>query len=124
MRKKIMVVDDEPDQILTVKVVLEDMDNEYEVIGATDGKKCFDILQKGHLPDLILLDIMMPILDGWQIAAELKKNSEWRKIPIVFLTAKKDGFSRTFGGMFGADYIMKPFEIMDLKNKIDNVLKN
>lgn len=119
---KIMLVDDNPDFVYMVKRSLERLSNEYEVVGANGGKECFDLLIKGDMPDIILLDIMMPEIDGWTLFSKLKEKSEWREIPIVFLTAKTDEYSKGFGRMAAQDYIEKPFEITDLKDRIDKVL--
>jgi CheY-like chemotaxis protein len=122
IKKKIMVVDDEPDQILTVKLILEDLSDEYEVIGADSGMKCLELLKNNKIPDIILLDIMMPGMNGWDVAAEIKKNPIWNKIPLIFLTAKTDSFSKTFGGIVSEDYITKPFEMKELKESINKFL--
>ena len=122
MKKKIMVVDDEPDQILTVKLILEDLSDRYEVIGADSGMQCLELLKNNQIPDLIFLDVMMPGMNGWDVAAEIKKNPKWNKIPLVFLIAKTDSFSKTFGGIVSEDYITKPFEIKELKESIDKFL--
>ena len=124
MKKKIMMVDDEPDQILAVKLILEDLSDEYEVIGADSGMQCLELLENNQIPDLIFLDIMMPGMNGWQVFAKLKENPEWREIPIVFLTAKTDEYSMGFGKLSADDYIKKPFEITDLKRRVDKVLKD
>ena len=121
-KKKIMVVDDEPDQIFTVKNVLESSGGKYEVIGVNSGMQCLELLKNNQIPDLILLDIMMPGMNGWDVAAEIKKNPIWNKIPLVFLTAKTDSFSKTFGGIVSEDYITKPFEMKELKESIDKFL--
>ena len=119
---KIMLVDDNPDFVYMVKRSLEHLSNEYEVVGANGEKECFDLLKKGDIPDIILLDIMMPETDGWTLFSKLKERPEWRKIPIVFLTAKTDEYSKGFGKITAQDYIKKPFEITDLKDRIDKVL--
>jgi len=124
MKKKIMIVDDEPDQILTVKVALEDMDDEYEVIGADSGMQCLELLKNNQIPDLILLDIMMPEMTGWNTYDRIKENEAWRKIPIVFLTARTDRIAKDAGDFLAEDYIEKPFNIEDLKERIDKVLMN
>jgi putative two-component system response regulator len=123
MSKKIMIVDDNPSIIFSVKEGLELIDNEYEVIGAENGEKCLDLLKSGNLPDLILLDIMMPGMNGWDLFVELDNNPEWKKIPVVFLTAKTDVYSKGFGKLVSTDYIEKPFDLTDLKNRIDDILK-
>ena len=85
-------------------------------------KKCLELLKNNEIPDLILLDIMMPEHSGWDVAAELKKNPKWKDIPVIFLTAKSDPFSKIYGGIVIEDYITKPFEIMELKESIDRLL--
>ncbi|MCJ2534269.1 MAG: response regulator [Candidatus Thermoplasmatota archaeon] len=122
MKKMIIIVDDNPDLVYTVKKGLERLIDGYEVTGAGSGNECFDLLKKGEIPDLILLDIMMPQMDGWQVFAKLKENSGWREIPIVFLTAKTDEYSKGFGKISAHDYIEKPFEMSELKVRIDKVL--
>ena len=90
--KKIMLVDDEQDQIFSIKTGFEqEYPNEYEIIGVESGKKCFELLEKNVKPDLILLDIMMPDMDGWEVFDKLKANQSWKNIPIIFLTARSDG---------------------------------
>ena len=121
MSKVIMVVDDEPDILLTVGQMLEM--SGYEVIKATDGKDCLQKLEElNTTPDLILLDIMMPDVSGWDVAAKIKENPDWSNIPIVFLTAKGDTMSIGMGGMAAADYIVKPFDVKDLITRINKIL--
>ena len=73
-------------------------------------------------PDLILLDIMMPDVSGWDVAAKIKENPKWSSIPIVFLTAKGDTMSIGMGGMASEDYIVKPFDVKDLIVRVNKVL--
>jgi CheY-like chemotaxis protein len=120
----IMLVDDNPDITRMVKKRLEKMEESFDVIVANSGQECFDILEKGEKPALFLLDIMMPNIDGWDVAAELKKNPELKNIPIVFFTAKTDPTCKAFGKILSADYIEKPIKIEELKKKIDTILKN
>jgi len=121
MSKKIMVVDDEPDILTTVGQMLEL--SGYEVIRAIDGKECLKKLNESTTnPDLIVLDIMMPDVSGWDVAAKIKENPEWRNIPIVFLTAKGDTMSIGMGGMASEDYIVKPFDVKDLIIRIQKIL--
>ena len=119
-----MIVDDEPDQIFTIKMVIEKFSDNYEVIGAKSGEQCLELLKNNKIPDLILLDIMMPDMNGWDVAAEIKKNSNWNKIPLVFLTAKTDPFSKTLGGIVSHEYITKPFEKRKLLECIDKYLND
>ena len=120
MSKKIMIVDDEPDILFTVGQVLEA--SGYEVIKANNGNECIEKLsQLPENPDLVLLDIMMPEVSGWDVAAKIKENPEWQKIPIVFLTAKGYTMSVGMGNISAEDYIVKPFDIKDLKERVDKV---
>jgi CheY-like chemotaxis protein len=120
MVKKIMIVDDNPDILLSIKNGLEDS-VEYKVIGVESGEKCLEIL-KTEMPDLILMDIMMPEMSGWETYDEIKENEAWEKIPIVFLTARTDKIARDAGDFLGEDYIEKPFEIDNLVERIDKIL--
>ncbi len=122
MVKKILVVDDNPDVIFSVKNGLESLTDEYQIIGAESGKKCLELLET-ETPDLILLDIMMPEMSGWKTFDKIKENEAWRDIPIVFLTARTDRVAKNAGSFLGEDYIEKPFEIKDLKERIDKILK-
>ena len=121
MSKKIMVIDDEPDILFTVGQMLEL--SGYEIIKAKSGDEAIKTLTDLTTnPDLILLDIMMPEISGWDVAAKIKENPRWKDIPIVFLTARTDNVAKNAGGFLGEDYVEKPFEIKDLKERIDKIL--
>lgn len=122
MKQKIMIVDDNTDFIYIVKKRLEKISEKYEVISANSGKECLELLEHGNLPDIILLDIMMPDMEGWDVFVKLKEKMQWKKIPVVFLTAKTDLYSKCFGDITADDYIEKPIEIKELKERIDKVL--
>ena len=121
--KRILVVDDEEDILISLKESLTRLDKDFEVTGVQSGEECLEILKNNEKPDLIILDIMMPGMDGWELFNRLKENYRWSKIPVVFLTAKNDEFTKTFGSSSAADFIKKPFDIYDLKNRIDTILK-
>ena len=121
MKKKIMIVDDEPDQVYTIQQFFE-FSGKYEVVGANGGMECIELLKNEKLPDLILLDIMMPEKSGWDVFAQLKEKTEWREIPIIFLTALTDEFSKGFGSISADDYIEKPYDLDELKLRIEKVL--
>jgi len=121
--KKILIVDDDPDQISTIKYVLENSDSHYEIISANNGIQCLKLLENNLIPDLILLDIMMPEMNGWEVFKHLKEKSQWNNIPIIFLTARTDGIAKNAGGFLGDDYIEKPFNGEDLIKRIDDTLK-
>ena len=123
MKKKIMIVDDEPDQLFTVKAVLSDLSDEYEVITADSGMRCLELLKDNNIPDLILLDILMPEMNGWEVQTRIRQKFEWRKIPIIFLTAIDDKTSEITGREIAEEFIEKPFDVSDLKRRIEEVLK-
>lgn len=120
-KKLILVVDDNRDLIYSVKEGLISLSKNYEVIGAESGKECLELLKKQR-PDLILLDIMMPGMDGWDVCAKIKSDKKIETIPIVFLTAKTDPISKSMGRLASEDYIEKPFDIKDLRKRIDTVI--
>lgn len=123
MTKKVMVVDDDPGVVFTVKHGMEGKYKDYEITTATSGKECFELLKNNQIPDLILLDIMIPDISGWEIYKELKNNDIWKNIPVVFLTARTDRVAREAGDFLGDDYIEKPFTLPKLKDRIDMILK-
>ncbi|UCD13201.1 MAG: response regulator [Thermoplasmatales archaeon] len=121
--KKIMVVDDNPDHLHSIKQILEKMGDDYKVTCASSGMRCLKLLENNDVPDLILLDIMMPKMNGWETFKNLQENPSWRNIPVVFLTARTDDFAENAGKFLAADYIEKPFDLEDFKEKIGKVLK-
>lgn len=123
MKKTILMVDDEPDQLYMVKEVFSERFGEsYSIKPVEGGKECFDYLEHNALPDLILLDIMMPGMNGLEIQRKLKEHSVWKNIPIVFLTARGDSFSQKVGSVVSEEYVVKPINVEYLKNKIDAIL--
>ena len=108
-RLSILVVDDVP---VNIKVLGESLKEEYRVRIATDGKRALDIAGSENPPDLILLDIMMPGMDGYETCRRLKANERTRNIPVIFITAKSLEEDETRGLEVGAvDYITKPFSL-------------
>ena len=124
MKKKIMVVDDDPDCLQSIKQTLEYKDGDYTVTCVSSGTQCIELLENNEIPDLILLDIVMPKMSGWETLKNIRENLSWRDIPVVFLTSRTDNIAKKTGEFLAADYIEKPFDIEDLKNRIDKVLKN
>jgi len=103
--KKILIVDDEPNNLQVLRQVFK---NHYQLIFAADGEKAFEVAIK-HLPDLVLLDIMMPGINGYQVCAKLRANSITQNIPVIFVTAMGDVGDEAMGFDVGAvDYIQKP----------------
>lgn len=124
MKKKIMVVDDEPDQIFTVKCMLEEMKEGYEVIGVESGIECYNLLKNNNIPDLILLDILMPDMDGWELLTKIRNNSKWRNIPVIFVTAIDDKSNIIISKNISEDFISKPLDEIIFRNKIRKIFKD
>lgn len=122
--KTILVVDDTPDIINSLKIGFEDSAQEYRILGAESGLKCLEVLKNNLIPDVILLDIMMPGMTGWEVYDRIKKDPSFSRIPIIFLTARTDRMAKNAGSFLGDDYIEKPFDLVDLKNRIEKVLSN
>jgi len=122
--KKIMVVDNEPDQIFTAKAALENLDEEFEVIGAGSSEQCLEMLNNGEILDLIISETKMQGMSGRELSDKLKENPAWQDIPLLFLTVWKDKFEGDNSAFSGdINHIEKPFDMRDLKTKIDTVLK-
>jgi CheY-like chemotaxis protein len=121
--KKILIVDDEEDLLFSIKYGLEYSSNEYEIKVANDGNKCINML-KEEIPDLILLDLMMPNMNGWQVLDMLLEDTVWRDIPTFIMTASKDPEFRRSAENLGIPYIQKPFTINELKHNLDNYFNN
>lgn len=120
MAKKILVVDDEKDLVLTLTCRLEALG--YKVIVAHDGEEALN-KARSEKPSLILMDIMMPKLNGYQACRELKNNEETRSIPVIMLTVKGQETDKFWGEEVGADdYIVKPFEASELARRIGSFL--
>ena len=108
MNERILVVDDTPANIQTVAAILKGQG--YQLSVATNGKQALDVVEKMR-PDLILLDVMMPEMDGFETCQRIKSSEAWRDIPIIFLTAKTDTADLVKGFEMGAvDYVGKPFQ--------------
>jgi len=122
--KSILVVDDEDDTIELARMVLEF--EGYRVFSASNGQDAIDFLRSNdEKPDLILLDVLMPKMDGLEVCKWVKKQSNLKSIPILLFTAKVGKKDRIAGEEAGADaYINKPFSADDLLSLIKNHLKN
>jgi DNA-binding response OmpR family regulator len=116
MNARILVVDD---TAFNLKILYDLLSKEnYEVLVAQSGKKALDILA-ATMPDLVLLDIMMPEMDGFAVLKTMKGAPEWQDIPVIFVTAKTDHNSLVEGFQLGAvDYITKPFQSDELLARI------
>ena len=123
MGHRIMVVDDEPTTTDTVAKLLETKG--YEPVKAYSGKQCFERLRKKKV-DLIILDIMMPKMNGWEVLERLKKSENYKSIPVILLTVKTYSIDKMLGiSVFGAvDYIEKPFKKEVLLQRIKTALES
>jgi len=120
-RPKIMIVDDEMSTLLPLKRSLEAQG--YIVIEAYDGYQAIE-KSKTEIPELIILDLMLPGIDGFEVCVQLKKDEITGKIPVIMLTARDEVRDKVVGLEMGADdYITKPFNLNELKARIKNVLK-
>jgi len=117
-----MIVDDEPGVTYTVKHGLESLDSQYEVTCVDNGKRCIELLEQNQIPDLIILDIMLPGMNGWAIYKIIKEHQSWKDIPIVFLTDRNDAIAKNAGSFLADDFINKPFKIPELKIRIERLL--
>ena len=116
--KKILIVDDDENICELLRLYLEK--DGFSTIVANDGGQALSAAQINN-PDLILLDIMMPVLDGWQVCREIRKTSN---VPIIMLTAKGETFDKVLGLELGADdYVTKPFDSKEVVARIKAVLR-
>lgn len=120
-KKKILLIEDEPYQVMMVKFRLEA--NNFDFISACNGEEG---LKKAYeeKPDLILLDLFMPIIDGYEVCRRLRQNPQTKNIPVIFFTASAGPDIKEKYPEYGADdYICKPFESEELVAKIKALLK-
>lgn len=118
MQYKILIVDDDENICELLRLYLEK--DGFDTIVANDGEQAVEFASK-HSPDLILLDIMLPKLDGWQVCREIRKTSD---TPIIMLTAKGETFDKILGLELGADdYVSKPFDTKEVIARIKAVLR-
>jgi DNA-binding response OmpR family regulator len=120
-KKRILVVDDEVDLVETVRFSLE-LEG-YDVLVAYNGEEALNQARKEN-PDLILLDLMLPKLDGYKVCRLLKFDERYKHIPVLMLTAKIQEKDKATGMETGAnEYITKPFEMDELMKKVKGYLK-
>lgn len=119
--QKIAIVDDEPDILELVAINLEKAG--YKTFKYEEAQPLLQSLPK-ELPDLIILDLMLPDADGFEICKKLRANSQYKYIPIIMLTAKSDEMDRILGLEFGADdYVVKPFSPRELVARVKAILR-
>ena len=119
-KQTILVVDDTE---INIEILLEMLSNDYSVHVATDGESALESVERFQ-PDLILLDVVMPVLNGFDVCSRLKGNKNTEGIPIIFVTSLADVPDETHGLELGAvDYITKPFNPVIVKARIKNHLE-
>ncbi len=122
MKKTIFILDDEPDIIELIKINLEK--NGYFVKSFEDGESLLKHISQKYLPDLFILDIMLPDIDGIEIAKNIRHNQDTASIPIIFLSAKNEEIDKIMGLEIGGDdYVTKPFNIRELIARVKAVLR-
>ncbi len=122
MPKEILIVDDEPSIVVPIQFLMEQQG--YSVLVAENGEDALDVIYK-YKPDLILLDIMLPRIDGYEVCEIVRLNPEYRGTKIIFLTAKGREVEIAKGLSLGADaYIIKPFSNTELVAKVKELLKD
>ena len=120
MPKNILVVDDAPNIVLSIEFLLKQ--EGYTVRVASDGEEALQAVEETP-PDLILLDVMMPKRDGYDVCQAVRANPEWKDVRIIMLTAKGRAVEREKGFALGADdYITKPFATRELMEKVRAIL--
>jgi DNA-binding response OmpR family regulator len=120
-KKKILVVDDQVDLVKTIQFALEL--EQYKVLVSYNGEDALNQARKEN-PDLILLDIMLPKLDGYKVCRLLKFDEKYKHIPILMMTAKTQEKDKLIGKETGAnEYITKPFDMDELMQKIETYLR-
>ncbi len=121
MPKKILIVDDEPSIIVPVQFLMEQ--NAYDVLVAFSGEEAMEVIEENQ-PDLILLDIMLPVIDGFEVCQRVRENPQWNKIKIILLTALGSDANVEKGLALGADaYITKPFSNIEIVDKVKELLE-
>lgn len=120
-KRKVIIIEDEPAMIQLVTLILENRG--YEVIGATGGPEGLELIAKEN-PDLVLLDLMMPGMNGWDVYQQMKHDEHMKTIPVIVVTAKATNIDKVLGLHIAKvqDYITKPFSPAELLSSIDKVL--
>jgi DNA-binding response OmpR family regulator len=120
LSKKILIADDEPNIVAALEFLLQR--NGYEVHIARDGEEALKLVEDCN-PDLVLLDVMMPVRSGYDVCTRIRERADWRHIKIIMLSAKGRDAEINKGLSIGADlYVTKPFSTRELTGKIKELL--
>jgi DNA-binding response OmpR family regulator len=119
--RQILCIEDEPEMIDLIRLILERRG--FDVTGADGGKAGLQAVRE-QLPDLVLLDLMMPDMDGWEVYQQMKADETTRDIPVIVVTAKAQSIDKVLGLHIAKvdDYISKPFSPQELLNSVEKVL--
>jgi DNA-binding response OmpR family regulator len=119
--KKILCIEDEDEMIDLIRLILNRRG--FEIFGANGGKDGLQRIRKDH-PDLVLLDLMMPEMDGWEVYQQMKADDSTKNIPVIVVTAKAQAIDKVLGLHIAKvdDYITKPFSPQELLASVDHVL--
>jgi len=121
MSKKILIADDEPNIVAAIEFLLKQRG--HDVYTATDGAEALSIVER-IVPDLVLLDVMMPQASGYEVCQNIRRRPEWRHIKVIMLSAKGRDSEVVRGLTLGADfYVTKPFSTRDLMSRIEGLLE-
>jgi DNA-binding response OmpR family regulator len=122
-RKKVVCIEDELEMIELVKLILGR--NKFDVVGAVGGQEGLDRIAETK-PDLVLLDLMMPEMDGWEVYQKMKASENMRDIPVIVVTAKAQSIDLVLGLHIARvnDYITKPFGPQELLDSVERVLRS
>ena len=121
MSKRVLVVDDEPPTVRMIQLALER--EGMDVATAANGAECLLAVDSGQ-PDLVILDVMMPVLDGFEALRVLREKEETKHLPVIMLTARREDRDVLRGWMSGVDlYLTKPFQIDELLTAVRRILK-
>jgi two-component system response regulator VicR len=120
--KMILCIEDEQEMIDLMRLILNRRG--FEIRGANGGKEGLEIIRNDH-PDLVLLDLMMPDMDGWEVYQQMKSDETTRNIPVIVVTARAQSIEKVLGLHIAKvdDYIVKPFSPQELLTSVDKVLK-
>ena len=120
-KRRILCIEDEPEMIDLIRLILERKG--FEVLGAVGGQEGLETVRR-EKPDLVLLDLMMPDVDGWEVYRQMKADEEIKDIPVVVVTAKAQSIDKVLGLHIAKvdDYVTKPFGPGDLLESVDRVL--
>ncbi len=119
--RRLLYIEDEQEMIDLVRLILSRRG--YEVLGALGGREGLDAVRREH-PDLVLLDLMMPDMDGWDVYQQMKADERTKEIPVIVVTAKAQNIDKVLGLHIAKvdDYISKPFSPQELVDSVEKVL--